>query len=261
MPSRFRNASSKRISFFSFQDIITSVTGILILVTLMLTLYLNQAVGDRVGHADHQIREDLTTRIESLSRSNLAMIAQLNRLEAAPSAARLQAERGELEAAIQRLESSESRRVGALREQEADLVQTNRQLSASSDALKVRLEEMQKELSQKKAKTNAFFAIRGLPNSPKRPVISIVSGSSLQIERLGDAAGVHHIGDRNPVTDFKRFLASCDSSSNYVVFVVRPSGISRFYACREAATEAGFEVGYEPVAEDFDVRFQYEEGQ
>ena len=44
MPSRFRTNIGTRISFFSFQDIITSVTGILILVTLILTLYLEQSV-------------------------------------------------------------------------------------------------------------------------------------------------------------------------------------------------------------------------
>ena len=56
---RFRTASGKRISFFSFQDIITSVTGILILVTLMLSLYwrtrrgpasLARRPGRRPGH-------------------------------------------------------------------------------------------------------------------------------------------------------------------------------------------------------------------
>ena len=34
--------SSGRISFFAFQDMITTVTGVLLLITLLLTFYLNE---------------------------------------------------------------------------------------------------------------------------------------------------------------------------------------------------------------------------
>jgi hypothetical protein len=40
MANRLRS-SSARVSFFAFQDMITTVTGVLLLITLLLTLYLN----------------------------------------------------------------------------------------------------------------------------------------------------------------------------------------------------------------------------
>jgi len=40
MPNKLRSTSG-RVSFFAFLDMITTVTGVLLLITLLLTLYLN----------------------------------------------------------------------------------------------------------------------------------------------------------------------------------------------------------------------------
>jgi hypothetical protein len=68
MANRLRQKTA-RVSFFAFQDMITTVTGVLILVTLLLTLYLNQPAKGAVEVARDQLREQLHKAQEQLSTS------------------------------------------------------------------------------------------------------------------------------------------------------------------------------------------------
>ncbi|SPE61677.1 hypothetical protein SBV1_740009 [Verrucomicrobia bacterium] len=71
MANRLRHKQA-RVSFFAFQDMITTVTGVLLLVTLMLTLYLNQPAPtpdalrrnqaqEQLAAAQRQLEDDLQT--------------------------------------------------------------------------------------------------------------------------------------------------------------------------------------------------------
>jgi len=84
MPSKLRSGKA-RVSFFAFQDMITTVTGVLLLITLLLTLYLNaqpdapqpgESVRDRVVKA----REQLAAQTAELERRRLEQIAMTNRI-------------------------------------------------------------------------------------------------------------------------------------------------------------------------------------
>ena len=57
MPSRLRSQATPGISFFSFQDIITSVTAILLLISLMLALELTRPAGASSGVDADLVRE------------------------------------------------------------------------------------------------------------------------------------------------------------------------------------------------------------
>lgn len=256
MPSKFRNASSKRISFFSFQDIITAVTGILILVTLIMTLYLNKAGGVKPAKTEPP-RNDVKGLIQSMSRSNLWLVEQINRAAAAPPLSRLMEIKRELESS---LKSSEQNKTKALADHYDGLVKTNLQMQATSEQLEVKLEELTKTLAQKTSETNVLFVIKGLQNSIKTPVIGVVSGSSLSIERIGDPAGGHRLDGANPVSEFAGLTANYNRQKDYFVFLVRPSGIDTFYGCRKAAMETRFDVGVEPIAEDLQFKFDSREG-
>jgi len=58
MANRLRS-SSARISFFAFQDMITTVTGVLLLITLLLTFYLNEPQSSPDEAARNALREQL----------------------------------------------------------------------------------------------------------------------------------------------------------------------------------------------------------
>jgi hypothetical protein len=72
MANRLRS-SSGRVSFFAFLDMITTVTGVLLLITLLLTLYLNVPPAS----ADEQIRD---TMREQLRQARAELEAKLARL-------------------------------------------------------------------------------------------------------------------------------------------------------------------------------------
>ncbi len=258
MASKLRNASKAKISFFSFQDIITSVTGILILVTLMMTLYLNKAAGEKPAKADPRAGDEINARIQSLRQSNILIMAQINKVNFAPSESRLQEEKRNLESTLNRLDSRELNKIKAQADQHEALIKTNLQMQATSDQLQIKLEELQKNLAKKSSETNLVFVIKGLQASNKKPVIAVVSGSSLTVERLRDTAGARQLAGSDSVGQFAAYLQTCNPQKDIFVFIVRPSGIERFYSCRTLANRQGYDVGYEPIAED--LRFTLDSG-
>jgi hypothetical protein len=84
MPSKLRSGKA-RVSFFAFQDMITTVTGVLLLITLLLTLYLQAqpdvpAPGETIRDKLEKAQEELNTRLAELQRRQLEELALTNRI-------------------------------------------------------------------------------------------------------------------------------------------------------------------------------------
>jgi hypothetical protein len=76
MANKLRS-SSARVSFFAFLDMITTVTGVLLLVTLLLTLYLNEPQSAEAVSSRGAVREQLEQARAKLE----ANLAELQRRE------------------------------------------------------------------------------------------------------------------------------------------------------------------------------------
>jgi hypothetical protein len=72
MANRLRSTSG-RVSFFAFLDMITTVTGVLLLITLLLTLYLNIPPAT----ADEHIRNTMREQVQQARAELEAKLAQL----------------------------------------------------------------------------------------------------------------------------------------------------------------------------------------
>src|SRR5271163_4598476 len=90
MANRLRSSSAK-ISFFAFLDMITTVTGVLLLITLLLTLYLNEpqaspaeAARNTVRHQLEQARAKLAANEAELRQRQLQTAALTNRVFVIP---------------------------------------------------------------------------------------------------------------------------------------------------------------------------------
>lgn len=90
MANRLRS-SSGRVSFFAFQDMITTVTGVLLLITLLLTFYLNEPQSGPDESASNAIRQQLAQARAALARnqerlhsSQLQAMALTNRIFVVP---------------------------------------------------------------------------------------------------------------------------------------------------------------------------------
>src|SRR5580658_7937313 len=77
MANRLRTTSG-RVSFFAFLDMITTVTGVLLLITLLLTLYLNIPPAT----AEEQVRNTMREQVQQARAELEAKLAQLRQREA-----------------------------------------------------------------------------------------------------------------------------------------------------------------------------------
>jgi hypothetical protein len=89
MPSRLRSGKS-RVSFFAFQDMITTVTGVLLLITLLLTLYLNSqpdvpAPSETVRDKLEKAQSELDSKLAELQQRQLQQLAMTNRIFVIPA--------------------------------------------------------------------------------------------------------------------------------------------------------------------------------
>ncbi len=94
MANKLRS-SNARVSFFAFLDMITAVTGVLVLITLLITLYLNEAPvnpamqnRDAVRQQVEQARAKLEAKLARLRQSQLQAAALTNRVFVVPEADR-----------------------------------------------------------------------------------------------------------------------------------------------------------------------------
>src|SRR5580658_7148212 len=94
MANKLRSTSG-RVSFFAFLDMITTVTGVLLLITLVQTLYLNDAPAtpaapsrEAVSEQVAQARAELEARLAELRQRQLQAAALTNRVFVVPEADR-----------------------------------------------------------------------------------------------------------------------------------------------------------------------------
>jgi hypothetical protein len=89
VPSRLRSGKA-RVSFFAFQDMITTVTGVLLLITLLLTLYLNSkldvpAPAETVRDKLEKAQKELDANVAELRQRQLQQLAMTNRIFVVPA--------------------------------------------------------------------------------------------------------------------------------------------------------------------------------
>jgi hypothetical protein len=275
MSRRGRNTGTA-ISLFSFQDIITSVTAIMILLVLILSLELITRSKQRgVAAEERRVARELWSAVAAMEQQASAARAEMTSLQA--SAARVanfsveevrRRERlAEQRAAglgeeIELLESARRKAGSSRRKAEADLIKERASQPAASAehvaAMNARAEAMEEAnraerrrqeaaaeaaAGQSSPRTLVFNAPPGQPLSPR---LLDVSGDGLAALGRGEAQPRHFSG---PGGDFNRWLATLDATSEYVVVILRPSGIDSFDTVVAAVEKAGLAVGAELIGE------------
>jgi len=279
MASRLRSGVSPKISFFSFQDIITSVTGILILVTLMLTLHVTQGAGDddaRPNPAGEVRLRALEAELRTVNASNLVLqrlvilAEEVSNPEAlAREVAGLRGDLAERESTAVALRTRLEDRERQTRERASalglaaeaarnEVVQqtlerlrlTNEMLSAEVRALQDFTNRVRPRLGGQTLENLKVWLIPEAESSPKQPVIVEVSGHGLVTQRLRRPDTRQEVAETGAVEHLAVLLNRLSPAKDYLLFYLRPSGIELFERCRAAARTAGFEVGYDALEED-----------
>ena len=275
--SRLRRESSAPISFFAFLDIITAVTGILILVTLILATDIGGYSPEQAGTT--QADEALNTLLRSQSQVETEN-ARLRRLVAsaahAPAVTELTGEAAALQSEVSRLESAAAavatRKLVRLAEQKTEaaslgvdklreqliaqrLVLTRAGLNNEQfRTLMLGLSPLMNLASNQLTKAQSLHGQSWLRpdagRTGKQPMVIVVSDQGAAFTPLDNHESPSTWSASSAEREFTSFCRGRDSTSQYIVFLIRPSGVELFSDLVEVARRRGLDVGYDAIAED-----------
>ena len=255
------------VSFFAFQDVITSVTGVVIVIALLLALQIDKipdpgkatAAGTPAG-----VSTDAETPLASsdeLERVEAELAEAQRKLAALQAEARsgqtpeeVAAEISELEKRIARRLAKKSRseeilksakldpqdnakaakvavlqhQIEEIRKKLESIAPENRKLAARLRELETSVKQAEAKLLEAQQKQRQLVLIPELSDTTKEAVIVDVGGDSLVVKRF-DRAGEQRLAGGWALT---RYCTKLKPSEHYFVFFVRPSGISRFEELR-----------------------------
>jgi chromosome segregation ATPase len=274
MRGRLR-AGGAAVGFFAFQDIITSVIGIVIFIALLLSLFIGTEADDlrkkriaelatpeQLAELDallariRALQADLgsalsisnsnpQTRIANLEEWLATLLSQIETVkQSTPTASSDQAKIQADLKALEKLLAEHQAKRDRLQKDLADA-------GASNESLQRQIEEIQKAILAEEKKRNDIWLIPDEAVTTKRPVLAIVSSSGFEVKTLDDSG--KGSTSRNG-TDIAKLLKPYSSLENYVVFYVRPSAFPDWADIRESVQKLGFEIGYEPVREDQNIQ-------
>jgi septal ring factor EnvC (AmiA/AmiB activator) len=250
--NNFRQVREARINFLFFQDIITCVMGILILITLMLSLSLPSG---EAAYAEEQQQQtelrQLKQNLADTEQQNRAIEQQALRLASLADPPALEAQlailKREVDQSAEQLRQSEQTASAAKAQQQAAAAERQ-----SATNLQQTVATLQEQLTNARAalrrQTNALYLVPADdPRETHEPVAFIVNSNKIQIRRFNNTAPQEHTIARDE--DIRPVLAALNPAREYVVFYFRPSGVKWFEPFRTIAREAGFAVGYDAVEE------------
>ena len=279
--SRSRS-SQPTISLFSFQDIITSVTAILILLVLILSLELvtrtAAAAARDPGSTTRAMAAavaDMELVVDALEADLAARQSQVVRVPGVDAARTARILREQIERMRQQLADSRTvereaeriagSRVKDLREAEQDVegVAAIRQeaeaVAAAAQAMEVENDRRREEIEAKKQTAGAsdrggeVVFTRDSP-SGTRPWLLDVAADGVAAVRLGTGKPDRFGTEVGAGSLLDRWIASLDSSHDHVLVLVRPSGVELSAEVSQRLRDRGVPFGVDLIREDAVVR-------
>jgi hypothetical protein len=284
MSSRLRRGDNFKSSFFAFQDIITSVTGILILVTLLLASQIGNP-GDADGVENEKYEEHLSiiaAERAELDRELAAQQQRLNLLAASPSPEKLaediSRQQAELKAEQERIQELQSQlavvlerirqqdeKLGltAMREQRDRIEAKARSLEQQRRATVIRSEQLKQSAERVKVATARWNARGGsvwlvppAARSGKQPALVTMGKDGITLAEFGRPERTSRLPAGADLASFRESVSKFAPSRYYLVFYLRPSGISKFRELSAWAKKSGgYDIGFDAISEDLVVQF------
>ena len=253
---------TEAFSLFSFQDIITSVTGILILLTLFLALQLVQAKTNGTGLNDAVSDEDLKrsvqqvdAQIEQLHKTLdsghtfLNEFAGLSPTSLVQEESRLKQTLEQLRTEIPQLQSD----VAAIESERHKLPSTSDTSSAESNLSVAHheVEALQRELESLRAANRIVYNVA--PDVKKTAWLVDLSGESIRVTKPGVKESSLKFEDEQDTSRIEHFLAwasAREPDSDYFVLLVRPRTLATYRIIYERLNGIGFAIGVDLLERD-----------
>lgn len=268
--ARRRKIAAQKISFFAFQDIITAITGILVLITLILTLFINNpsAFSKGDGTLEDPLMTELNEILEELNRVNSENKARqmlLTDAATAPNAERLDQEIDSIKSQVgdvkRELELTQKKLVHKQYEAAALAAQLGltrndkekeslSELEDNNENMQTTVLDMKKRMESIIRAKNQLWLIPDNAPQTKDNLMVVVSEEGASVEKFAAPDTRQEFKGSSAPGQFLTAMKNWDSRGVHLVFYVRPSGIRLFNFCKAKAQEAGFTVGYDAVEED-----------
>lgn len=224
-----RGGASSPLSLFSFQDIITGISGIMILIVLMMVLDLmNTKVHGPPPPPPPEVK-DLKSEIAGLKKK----IADLKN----------QVKKGDKKIKDFQTAKDEARRTKTLKDQLANLL---KELAG---------------LKTKLAECSVIFVLPVVSLTDKIPIMVVCSGKDIKAKVLRQGESIQNFplpqGTRQlPATSgFLKWALARDPKKEQFVFIFRPSAAPYGQALLKTIKSSGFVRGHEPIEEARPVGF------
>lgn len=241
MPRR-RRESSAPVTFFSFQDVLLSLIGITIVITLILVLQVTDAAAQVIQSASSsEEREAMATERQR------SLAAQVAALEFAVREAQKRPDEDPLakRASLRQELLSASGRLKELEAQAAELLRQLRELTLEHpDAGSlVQLTELVRTRDQLLTELDSIERRRRIayildPTKTKKPILLEISGSRVVACDLSADGVAIRIAAGTPaaqVNDALEYYRSIAAGQDtYLLLVVKPSGVAQYWSIRAA---------------------------
>jgi hypothetical protein len=283
MASALRQMRGGKVSFFLFMDTITAVTAMLIMVSLMMTLYVTdspvaapgggeavrartramQAESDQITVRNQRARELVELARTAPDTNRLAADIAMLRVEVASASSNVarvmdrvfQQDAAARQRATQLGLGEERVQLDLTRRQVDALRQTNQLARAELDDLKQKVRDLEAQIERTKRDRSKLWLIPEADGSGKMPLLVSLSATNLVWERFNQPATRKQFPTSAAEQPFSRLLAELRPDRDYLVFYIRPSGISQFERYSLLAKNAGFNLGYDAVEENTQILF------
>ena len=264
-----------------FQDIMTAVTGILILIVILQIIQVNDAPSKTTENkaATAEQREVLKKLQEQLQaaeeedvslRRKLRESAQQQESDTSPmSSAEIAGQIASSKQQLQQLESDlvKEKKGQQDRDSAVGLAQDEQNLTASeqkaaaskskSASLDQQKKDDQSEVQSLEVKLHdaeelqkRLYLIPDEAQTSKEPVVAVVSQTGIEFSRFNhptDSKRVSNVDDEDTIG---RAIDSYSSGDQYFVFYIKPSGVSVFQKLYKIALGKGFDVGFDAIEEN-----------
>lgn len=261
MSRRRKRRNESPMTFFSFQDVITSVTGILILVTLLMALDLLTRKQVRTVQApDDSELAAVDLEVQSATRQREALKQSIISLQ------EISERHGGVSPIGASVKAAElSTRLSEQRRELEDMRRQTEQLRHDVD--RARFEVAQAEDDAQKAEKDAVTAIATADAAKKSKSLVLLPGNGsdkvpLLVECAGDRLVVSQLAADGNVAQLEswqgapatyRFISWAkqrNKSTEYFVVIARPDGVSTAQQAIESLRGEGFDVGWDAFPAD-----------
>lgn len=262
-----RRRRDNPLSLFAFQDIITGLCGIMILMVLVQVCGLVANEGVEEPSEVEPFVESTDTRAE-LKREIAALEKRLSAAKARAARAVVavpvkdRAAPGESERLDAELTEREQT-VAALVSQVHDLetqVEAARK-SVAEDAERVReMERTRRLLEQQLARAKGRRGVTMIPErgASKIPVYMVCSGAGVEVHRPFEKSPKTVIAAKDVEDRLASYLDDLDHTTHTVVLLVRPTGVSIMNQAVELLKDRSFVYGRDPLEEGLEIAFDGE---